>query len=429
VLAAQNEMIEHLRMKQEEGTTKEKVDMVSSSMKEEMMQLMTRLGELEMALKMERIKCLEFEKDLLQERQNKRRALSSREEAPDGRRARSTGHALIVDLARSRSPTDNTTSSSGLPLSKKFNPRLMSSVSSKDRQASQETIDLMMLPAPIPGRRTIQPVQEIIQPVQETNQPVQQIIQSAPGPLHTLQFNRPGSYPRNIIRVERFNRTEQHVDFTVGNWKAALQAKGWYTPETPTNDPGIRASHMKQLASALKNHLVWWNNYLKEGIHEDLHPRFQYLQATFNIPKRYENPAKWLPHHHENPEHCLTHCCVSVWWYYDQAMRDIPGFGENNKSTSAGTKTNQKNNQPNFQPTWENQPNQQHQHNQPPQPRYSAIQENIAEAAAAQRQLPLHHHAPKPHEDMDDLDNWDIHYDDLMTPDQSNIAQRFVARD
>jgi hypothetical protein len=231
VLAAQKEMIEHLRMKQEEDATKEKEDMVNRSMREEMTQLMTRLEELEMALKMERIKCLEFEKDLLQERENKRRAQISPEEAPDGRRARSTGHALIVDLARSRSPTDNTTSSSGLPLSKKFNPRLMSSVRSKDRQPSQETIDLMILPAPIPGRRTIQPVQEVIQPVQETNQPVQQInqpvqqtnqlvqqtIQPAPGTLHTLQFNRPGSYPRNIIRVERFNRTEQHVDFTVGN--------------------------------------------------------------------------------------------------------------------------------------------------------------------------------------------------------------------
>jgi hypothetical protein len=93
-------------------------------------------------------------------------------------------------------------------------------------------------------------------------------------------------------------------------------------------------------------------------------------------------------------------------------MRDIPGFGENNKSTSAGRNTNQHNSQQTFQPLWGNQHNQ---HNQPPQPRHSAIQENIAEAAAAPRLLSLHHHALEPHEDMDDLDSWDIHYDDLMT--------------
>ncbi len=164
------------------------------------------------------------------------------------------------------------------------------------------------------------------------------------------------------------------------------------------------------------NHLVWWNNYLSESIHEDRHPRFQYLQATFNIPKQYENPVEWLPRHLRDPEHCLTHRCVSVWWYHDQAMRDIPGFGENKKSTSAGMNTNQHNNQPNLQPPWVIQHNQ---HNQPPQ--YSTIQENIAEAAAVQRQLSLHHHAPEPHEDMDDLDSWDIHYDGMMPPEQRSM--------
>jgi hypothetical protein len=72
--AAQNEMIEHLRVKQKEDDSR-------------VMRLMTRLGELKMALKQERIKCLKFEKDLLKERQNKRRAPNSPEEAPDGRRA------------------------------------------------------------------------------------------------------------------------------------------------------------------------------------------------------------------------------------------------------------------------------------------------------------------------------------------------------
>jgi hypothetical protein len=161
--------------------------------------------------------------------------------------------------------------------------------------------------------------------------------------------------------------------------------------------------------------LVWWNSYQSEGIHEDLHPRFQYLQTTFNILKHYENPDKWLPRQHRDPGHCLTHRCVSVWWYYDQAMRDIPGFGENstsrNKSTHVGTTNNQQNNQPQWGI----------QHNQPPQPQYTAIQENIAEAAAVQRQLSLRHHDPEPHEDMDDLDSWDIHYDDMLPPEQRNM--------
>ncbi len=86
VLAAQQEMIEHLRTKQKENDARVKL-------------LMTKLGELETTLKHEKIRCLKFEKDLLQERQNKRRAMNSPEEAPDGCRARSTGHTLIAGLS------------------------------------------------------------------------------------------------------------------------------------------------------------------------------------------------------------------------------------------------------------------------------------------------------------------------------------------
>ncbi len=141
-----------------------------------------------------------------------------------------------------------------------------------------------------------------------------------------------------------------------------LHAKGGYTPEATTGSQATLDSHLKQLSSALKNHLVWWNNYQSEGIHEDLHPRFQYLQATFNIPKHYENPDNWPPRQHRDAGHCLTHRCVSVWWYYGQAMRDIPGFGDNttarNNSTLKGTTNNQHHNQPRWGI----------QHNQSPQP-------------------------------------------------------------
>jgi hypothetical protein len=58
VLAAQNEMIEHLRTKQKEATAKQKED------NSRVMLLMTMLGELETALKQEKIRCLMFEKDL-----------------------------------------------------------------------------------------------------------------------------------------------------------------------------------------------------------------------------------------------------------------------------------------------------------------------------------------------------------------------------
>ncbi len=170
--------------------------------------------------------------DLLQERQNKRRAMNSPEETPDGRRARTTAHSLIMGLSRKEtapsSPTGNVMSSSGLPISRKFNPPLLSSVRSKDRQPSQEIIDAMMQPAPMPVAQHIQPVTLHIQPVAQHIQPVAlhiqpvaqhiqpvvqhiqpiaqqaqpaiQQTQQAQPQLHTLHFNRPSEYPRNIVR-------------------------------------------------------------------------------------------------------------------------------------------------------------------------------------------------------------------------------------
>jgi hypothetical protein len=195
----------------------------------------------------------------------------------------------------------------------------------------------------------------------------------------------------------------------VGAWKEKLQGQGGYLPESETLSEGTRGSYLKQLSSALKNHFNRWAILQNEGVHEDKHRQFKFLQATFNIPKHYENPDLWLPHHQVNANHCLDFRCVSVWWYYDQAMRDIPGFQDNSTRQHRSTRrTNQQHNQPSWGAP----------QNQPQQTRYTAIQENIAEAAAAQRQLALHHYDPEPHEDMDDLDSWDIHYDDLMLPDQ-----------
>jgi hypothetical protein len=182
----------------------------------------------------------------------------------------------------------------------------------------------------------------------------------------------------------------------------------WIQPGTPDPNSATNESHLRQLSSALKDHFVGWASYQNEGIHEDRHGRFKFLQAAFNIPKWYENPDRWYHNQQRNGRHCLKYRCVSVWWYYDQAMRDIPGFQQN--ETKSTTRTIQ-------QTTRSTQPQWGVPQNQIQRPRYTAIQENIAEAAAIQRKLSLNHYNPEPHEDMDDLDEWDIHYDEMLHPD------------
>ncbi len=81
VLAAQNAMLKAMESKQKENKKEN-----DSRVRE----LMDRLAEVEMALKREKIKSLEFEAALVIERQNKRRAIDSPEEAR-GRKAISTG--------------------------------------------------------------------------------------------------------------------------------------------------------------------------------------------------------------------------------------------------------------------------------------------------------------------------------------------------
>jgi hypothetical protein len=64
--------------------------------------------------------------------------------------------------------------------------------------------------------------------------------------MHTLQFGRPptAAYPTSIIATQRFNRTEQQVDLSVGHWKQALQKQGLYVPEyPPRRDSHARVQH------------------------------------------------------------------------------------------------------------------------------------------------------------------------------------------
>jgi hypothetical protein len=105
-----------------------------------------------------------------------------------------------------------------------------------------------------------------------------------------------------------------------------LQEQKRYVPETPAFNSAMNESHLRQLSSALKDHFAWWVSYQNEGIHEDKHGKFKFLQVAFNIPKWYENPDRWYHNQQYDAKHCLKYHCVSVWWYYDQAMRDIPGF-------------------------------------------------------------------------------------------------------
>ena len=460
VLAAQNAMILAMETKQKESQKEN-----DSRVKE----LMARLVEMEMELKREKIMRLEFEAALAIERQNKRRAIDSPENARGGKERSTglsqqgdhnstpglnslnsaaatqrvcplTGNILSSSGQVSLNPemtvqrlcplTGNsytvqpTMSASGLPVSRKFNPSLCSSVRSKDRQPSQEIIDAMMAPPPMTSTQLTQPVIQQDQPalpVAQQFQPViQQVIQQATAVQYASRFNRPTTYTRTIINVEGFHRMEEHINQSVGAWKKAQQDQGSYLPESGTLNEGSCESYLRQLSSALKNHFNLWVSHPSEGVHEDRHGQFKFLQRTFNMPTRYQNPDRWLPNQQKDANHCLKYRCVSIWWYYDQAMRDIPGFQDNSTRLPRSTaRTNQQQNQPSWGAP-QNQPSWGAPQNQPRQPRYSALQENIAAAAATQRQLALHHYAPEPHEDMEDLDSWDIQYDDLMLPEHRN---------
>jgi hypothetical protein len=126
VLAAQEAMLRVMESKQKENQREN-----DSRVQE----LMERLAEVEMALRREKVRSLEFEAALAMERQNKRRAMDSPEEAPVGK-ARSTGPSGYSNLNSAATAqrvcplTGIVLSASGLPISRKFNPSLLLSVRS-----------------------------------------------------------------------------------------------------------------------------------------------------------------------------------------------------------------------------------------------------------------------------------------------------------
>jgi hypothetical protein len=114
-------------------------------------------------------------------------------------------------------------------------------------------------------------------------------------------------------------------------------------------------------------------------------------------------------HDFRDKDHCLRFRCVSVWWYYDQIVRDTPGFIHNLKRARGpifqpqGNKTINRHQTPNSTSTW------------------SPMQLNIADEAERQRQLMINRTAPESHEDMVDIEEWDTFYDDKMRQDQKRI--------
>ena len=64
-----------------------------------------------------------------------------------------------------------------------------------------------------------------VQTTQGQTQPTSTSSTRTDAAMHTLQFGRPptAAYPTSIIATQRFNRTEQQVDLSVGHWKLALQ--------------------------------------------------------------------------------------------------------------------------------------------------------------------------------------------------------------
>jgi hypothetical protein len=152
VLAAQKQMLETMEAKQKESLKKN-----DSRVRE----LMAKLTSMEVALAKERIKCLEFEAALVIERQNKRRASSSPENARGGK-ARSTGpeqsedhnstpavpgftpkinsSTLVATTQRVCPITGNRYTvipimgAAGLPVSRKFSPPLVMSTRSTGRK-------------------------------------------------------------------------------------------------------------------------------------------------------------------------------------------------------------------------------------------------------------------------------------------------------
>jgi hypothetical protein len=221
------------------------------------------------------------------------------------------------------------------------------------------------------------------------------------------------------------NRTEEKVDLSVGSWKERQQQEWMYMPQATAwlwrpekHEKGIR-----MLRGAMKTHGSQWSGKHSEGVHEDGQARYKLLQVEYGVPQKYQSPHEWMQGQIKDARHCLHHRCVSVWWYYDQIVRDTPGFVNDFAFPSRPNQQTQ-----GSQPFQQKQNHQQHQrprgfkHNQHAQPPpYDNMKLNLADEAAHQRQLSLRHLEPEPHKDMFDIDDKAELYDNQMTQEHKKL--------
>jgi hypothetical protein len=204
VLAAQEELIkEALRAKDSL-----RAQMGSSSGKEagytDVHQLLVKLEKVSAELLEEKKRSLELCRELAAEKQQNKRVRTG---------------AVELDLAAlNRGSSSTLQSASSLPLSGKF-------TQTQTTQVQIQTTQVQIQPASITSTRK-------------------------EDAMHTLHFGRPptSAYPISIIATQRFNRTEQQVDLSVGHWKQALQKQTLYIPELPPR----RDSHESNIKRAAR---------------------------------------------------------------------------------------------------------------------------------------------------------------------------------
>ena len=229
--------------------------------------------------------------------------------------------------------------------------------------------------------------------------------------MHVLHFKRPATAaypPPTILMVQMHQRTELQVDLSVGHWKQALQSRGLYLPENPPGRDG-HESNIRRLRGAMKNHTdVWRHRRPQDNIHWDKHHEFETMQNIYRIPSMYADPNTWLEGHRATTDYCQHHRCVSVWWYYDQLVRDTPGFVLDFRH--AGRPES-------------NRRSDSKDHTQPRQSTWTPMQLNLADEAEVQRPRLINRTHPEPHEDMLDTEEWSSFYDDKMPDDMKRMLK------
>jgi hypothetical protein len=134
--------------------------------------------------------------------------------------------------------------------------------------------------------------------------------------------------------------------------------------------------------------------------------------------------SEWLKNHLIHQDHCQHFRCVSVWWYYDQLVRDTPGYIYDFQLPRDQTGY-QSNRRPNFQQD-PNRPSNKFNRLQPHQSTdstWTPIQLNLADEAETQRPIMINRTAPEPHEELLDTEEWETFYDDKMPEDQNKIMK------